>query len=209
MANKRISEAIDIVTLAATDAVPVERLGNGTAYKTTIAEIEAKVLDGTLDIPASSGAADWHVMISEATFEGHKDQVMFIGYNNPAVGAVDSASLPKMFLGLETDYYTNPVNHVSEYYLEWDSAGGAVGLRPMHITIDYITNTAQINLSGRVVLASDAFVEHSSISSTGEMIIGGNITFGANKGPILTDRSDGHTYRLKVTAGVLGVEQVT
>lgn len=40
-------------------------------------------------------------------------------------------------------------------------------------------------------------------------LLSADVSFAANKGPILADRSNGHTYRLKVTGGTLGVEQVT
>ena len=44
----------------------------------------------------------------------------------------------------------------------------------------------------------------SSAAPVGDMAYPSNTT-----GPILVDTSNGHTYRIKVTAGTLGVTQVT
>lgn len=37
----------------------------------------------------------------------------------------------------------------------------------------------------------------------------GDVTFTGTTGPVVADTSNGHTYRLKSTAGTIGVTQVT
>jgi hypothetical protein len=207
MADTTITGASALSPLAATDVVAVARPADSTKYKATAAAIKDYVESGDFVTPANTGNGTWASRIGEVTWFTHKNQVLRWGYNNSNIGGgQEDAALPSMLIGFETDYYTDETTHISEWYVSWIAPGGGTIRRTIHITWDIPTGTTQIALNADVILFRDVDgVEKSRFTPTGWT----DITHAANKGSILADRSDGHTYRIKCTAGVLGVEQVT
>jgi len=207
MADSTITAASALSSLAATDVAAIARPGDSTKYKATADVIKDYVEAGDFVTPADTGDGNWSKRKAENTWFTHLNQVCWWGYNNSNIsGGQEDAALPSMHFGFESDYYTDASTHISEWYVEWLIPGGASTRRTLHITWDIDDAETTLVFNADTVLFRDVDgVEATRFTPSGW----NDLTHVANKGPVLADRSDGHTYRIKVTAGTLGTEQVT
>lgn len=205
MADKRILQAEDIVSLLAADVVPVERSGDSTAFKATLQEILNFIFKEGFVIPAAGGDSDWRFYVGESIFNGMPDQVFKLGIN---IGGDDPA-VATFLIGLESDYYTGETEHVSEYYVEWTAADGSPTLRPLHILVDYLTETSHIVINGASTFRSSDATPDTVRTEDGEWQYDKDGTFATGKGPVLRS-PDGTKYRIKVAnGGALSTEVVS
>lgn len=264
MADKTISSATDIETLASTDVIPVARPGNTTAYKATMAEVATEVIALAdtaismtsafiMDIHTATASNIFRTTTTEVEFDGVQDPVYYWGWNVQAGGSRINAALPALYQQYEADYYSGGV-----HYQEWSfnvyctNVSGAqrymafcnniadnldaywffyIGSNgsSQFAVIDKTSGAAGFVVSaGGVVQITSSLVFNHKFPSIQTYISGGYLDIApptlfdaiaqfsddvkiitALKGPILLDRSDGHTYRIKVTGGVLGTEVVT
>jgi hypothetical protein len=73
-----------------------------------------------------------------------------------------------------------------------------------------------VDVEGGEILAYDTtthialvLFDSAEVANVTIVNVGGDMAFGFQEGPVLLDRADSHTYRIKVTNGVLGTEVVT
>lgn len=121
-------------------------------------------------------------------------------YDNRGIGAYVTGSANTVSLIAATD---NTPNASATNFIKVDSGS--------HVTLMSCSNTTANSLaSGTTNVASDAagggqFQGYAALIGGGEF--DADLTcFTSSKGIVLSDRSNGNRYRLKVTAGVLGVE---
>jgi hypothetical protein len=122
-------------------------------------------------------------------------------YDNRGIGIYVTGSANTVSLIGATD---NTPNGTATAFIKADTGS--------HVTLMGCSNTTANSLaSGTANVASDAsgagqFQGYAALLAGGEF--DADLTcFVSSKGIVLSDRSDGHRYRLKVTAGVLAVEQ--
>lgn len=208
-----INGATNLTPLVATDVIPVERPGNATPYHATLQTMKSYV-DNTSPhvMPGVTGDGKWRLMWGENTFYTHKDQVMWLGYNfSNLANNQDDATMPRLAIGMESDFYYDASNHISELYISWLKPAGTTPIRSLHLTWDVATEETRTYHRNDIILWQDAAGTGTFAQAVPTLwTMNVDVTFPTNTdGVILADRSDGHTYRIKVTAGVLGTEQVT
>jgi len=226
----KTTAATDITTLATTDVLPVARPGNATAYKATVTEITAAVhqspvqillsalSQAVVEIASNITSLPWRLYSWRTTFNGSPDDVLHIGLNSSGspAGHTDTDH-PGIAIQMELDYrYSEtPERHTSEHIHSWTSPDGLIERRPYQENIyfnddSHADGDTDIGLFGQVSFYNEAMDDtFFRISRVGVITMYKDLIFAANKGPIIYDRGNGQPYRLKVTNGVLGTEQVT
>ncbi len=224
----------DIVALASTDVIPVGRPGNTTQYQATMAEVGAYAsayvtanltkldnrlllgtkgsVEGAFSLASKNATMSWNFTTYEYTFNTHPDQVLVYGFNrNQNVpNGYDDFAQPGIYEGFEHDYWYDALHHVAEWYIEYRSANGTRFRRPFQASIRHDIDEITITIEGNVNYKdSTGAVDILGLTSL-IMYAYKDMQFHPNtKGPVLEDRADGHTYRIKVTNGVLGAELVS
>lgn len=228
MTSKKISEATDISAVASTDVIPVERPGNTTAYKATIAKLFTSIvrvalntLKSIIQIDSNVTGVPWEITSYRATFDETPNEVLNIGINNGLNTARDGVNAGAAIqIELCYDWGTNIDTEIIE---AWLSVDGLTARRPRQANVTH-NDDATHEVGSCLTFQNGAHIFYNSAGDThitdihdvgGKSNMDGltihyyDHRWAANKGPILIDRADGHTYRLKVTNGVLGTEQVT
>lgn len=228
MTSKKISEATDISAVVATDVIPIERPGNTTAYKASIAELFKSIvrivlssLKSIIQIDSNVTNVPWEITSYRATFDGTPNEVLNIGINNGLNAAQDGVNAGAA-IQIELCYDWG-ANIDTEFIEAWLSPNGLTARRSRQANITH-NEDATHEVGSCLTFQNGAHIFYNSAGNTHIMDIhdvGGKATmdgetihyydnkWASGTGPILIDRADGHTYRLKVTNGVLGTEQVT
>lgn len=154
---------------------------------------------GRLDIRSGDADTGWHVAAATASFNGHPDPVLLIGWNTQGVGDWENNASHLWHIGLESDYWDTPTDHVVEAYFEFDKAGGPLSRRPFHTTVNHDTGACITYIAGAFQLKNSAQTEVMM-----QFTDGGGMSFYNTPGHPLSAMSHGNTFIQTMNLGGTG-----